>query len=151
MTLLQITGAWDWGLFGTYSMKLGLAFLLAIPVGWEREKETHSAGVRTFPVVAMAACAFILTAQPAGSDTAAMSRVLQGITTGIGFIGGGAILREGVTVRGIATAASIWSVGALGAAVALGRYEIAVVLCILNLAALHLLRPLKKFLGGGAE
>jgi putative Mg2+ transporter-C (MgtC) family protein len=141
---LAVAFSWDWSSFLNDGFKMGLAFLLAVPVGWEGEKETHSAGVRTFPVVAMASCAFIMAAQPSGSDNAAMSRVLQGITTGIGFIGAGAILKEGLTVHGLATAASVWSVGALGAAVALGKYEIAVSLTLLNLAALYLLLPLKK-------
>jgi putative Mg2+ transporter-C (MgtC) family protein len=66
--------------------------------------------------------------------------------TGIGFIGGGAIFRQGVNVRGTATAASIWCVGALGAAAACGAWDIAVMLGVVNLATLHLLRPVKEML-----
>src|SRR5271169_5966952 len=103
--------------------KLAIAYLLALPVGWEREKEAHSVGVRTFPIVAMASCGYILLAFP--HDAAAQSRVLPGLIAGIGFIGGGAILKEGSTLRGTATAASIWCTGVVGAAVAMGRYEVA--------------------------
>lgn len=64
--------------------------------------------------------------------------------TGIGFIGGGAILKGGVSVHGTATAASIWNTGAIGAAVAYGRYEIAILLSLVNFATLHFLTPLKR-------
>ena len=61
-----------------------------------------------------------------------ISRVLQGLITGIGFVGGGAILKEGASVRGTATAASIWNAGVIGASVALGHYGIAFLLALLN-------------------
>jgi putative Mg2+ transporter-C (MgtC) family protein len=80
-----------------------------------------------------------------GSDgLSANSRVLQGLVAGIGFVGGGAIVKEGVSVRGTATAASIWNMGAIGAAIAFGRYEVAIVLALLNLLTLEGLVPLKK-------
>lgn len=107
--------------------QIGLAYVLTAVIGWDREQEAHSAGVRTFPIVGMASCGYLLAlgAQP---DVAAQSRVLQGLITGIGFVGGGAILKEGATVRGTATAASIWNAGVIGASVAMGRYEIAILL-----------------------
>jgi putative Mg2+ transporter-C (MgtC) family protein len=125
--------------------QIGLAYLLTAFIGWDREKEAHSAGLRTFPIVGMASCGYLLVfgAQP---DVAAQSRVLQGLITGIGFVGGGAILKEGGTVRGTATAASVWNAGAIGASVAMGRYEIAVVLSALNLFTLRALLPLKQWL-----
>jgi putative Mg2+ transporter-C (MgtC) family protein len=79
-------------------------------------------------------------------DSAAHSRLLQGLITGIGFIGGGAILKEGATVRGTATAASVWNAGVIGAAVAMNRYGVAVTLALLNLFTLHTLLPLKNWL-----
>ncbi len=142
----------DWHSLWVNVEKIGLAYLISLPIGWEREKEAHSAGVRTFPIVAMASCGYLLVAQSlAPGDPAGVSRVLQGLIAGIGFVGGGAILKEGVTVRGTATAASIWNTGAIGAAVAVGREEIAVGLAVLNLVTLHFLLPLKKRLGGGLE
>jgi len=122
--------------------KILLAYLLTMPVGWEREKEAHSVGVRTFPIVAMAACGYLLLS-PSG-DAASPSRLLQGLITGIGFVGGGAILKEGATVRGTATAASIWSTGVVGAAVAMSRYEIAVILSALNFITLKMLWNYKQ-------
>ncbi len=68
--------------------------------------------------------------------------------TGIGFIGGGAIFKEGATVHGTATAASIWCTGALGAAVAFGAWDIAILLSAINLATVRLGRPVKKTLAG---
>jgi putative Mg2+ transporter-C (MgtC) family protein len=147
-----MSAIWDWHELWINLEKIGLSYLISLPMGWEREKEAHSAGVRTFPIVAMASCGYLLVAQAlVPNDAAAMSRVLQGLVAGIGFIGGGAILKEGVTVRGTATAASIWNTGAIGAAVAMGRDEIAVALAVLNLVTLHFLLPLKKRLGGGPE
>jgi putative Mg2+ transporter-C (MgtC) family protein len=118
------------------------AYLVTLPVGWEREREAHSVGVRTFPIVAMASCGYVLLVAP--GDPASQSRVLQGLIAGIGFVGGGAILKEGATVRGTATAASIWSTGVVGAAMAMGRYDIALILSLMNLITLKLLWRFKQ-------
>lgn len=126
--------------------KILLAYTLALPVGWYREQEAHSIGVRTFPLVAAASCGFVLVAVPLGqTDLAAQSRVIQGLVAGIGFIGGGAILKaEGSNyVHGTATAASIWNFGVVGAAVAQNRYFMAILLAGLNFFALRVLLPWK--------
>ena len=130
---------------GNHLKDLLIAYMLALPIGWEREKSERSAGVRTFPIVALAACGFVLaTEQELAGHPEGRARIVEGIITGIGFIGGGAILKEGGTVRGTATAASLWTTGAIGVAVALERYEVAVMLCVVNLLTLRLLAPLKK-------
>lgn len=127
------------------SLNLAIAYLLATPIGWDREREQHTAGIRTFPIVAMASCALtMLGTGAAGATPDTTSRVLQGLVTGIGFIGGGAILRDKQHVTGIATAASILSIGVTGAAVGLGSYHIAVVLSLFNFLTLRLLLPLKR-------
>jgi putative Mg2+ transporter-C (MgtC) family protein len=132
--------------------KLVLAYALALPVGWYREKEAHSIGVRTFPLVAMASCGYVLVAVPVGLvDTAAQSRVIQGLVAGIGFIGGGAILKAEGNVHGTATAASIWNTGVIGAAVAQNRYLLALLLAALNLFALRVLLPWKLKLDARAN
>lgn len=77
-----------------------------------------------------------------GSD--AEARVMYGVITGIGFIGGGAILKGNDQIVGTATAASIWNTGAIGVAVAYSRYEIAVVLSIVNFVILQFSTPLKR-------
>jgi putative Mg2+ transporter-C (MgtC) family protein len=79
-------------------------------------------------------------------STDAYSRVMYGILTGIGFIGGGAILKDRGTVAGTATAASIWNTGAIGVAVAWGTFEIAMVLTLLNFLTLRFMPKLKKHL-----
>jgi putative Mg2+ transporter-C (MgtC) family protein len=125
--------------------QIGLSYVLTAVIGWDREKEAHSAGLRTFPIVGVASCGYLLVlgAQP---DIAAQSRVLQGLITGIGFVGGGAILKEGATVRGTATAASIWNAGVIGASVAMGHTEIAIILAGLNLFTLRALLPVKNWI-----
>ena len=133
----------DTHLLGTSALKLTLAWVLSLPTGWWREREIHAVGIRTFPIVAMASCGYLLIMKTGGSS-ADNSRVLQGLVTGIGFVGGGAILKEGMSVHGTATAASIWNTGAIGAAVAMGRYEVAVALAILNLFTMEALVPVKK-------
>ena len=125
--------------------QIGLTYVLTAFIGWDREKESHSAGLRTFPIVGMASCGYLLVlgSQP---DPAAQSRVLQGLIAGIGFVGGGAILKDGATVKGTATAASIWNAGVIGASVALGRIEIAIILAVLNLFTLRALLPVKHWI-----
>ena len=111
------------------------------------EREGHAVGIRTFPIVAIASCGYLLIMQGAaggGDLLAANSRVLQGLIAGIGFVGGGAILKDGATVHGTAAAASIWNTGAIGASVAMGHYEIALVLALLNMFTLKAMVPLKK-------
>jgi putative Mg2+ transporter-C (MgtC) family protein len=127
---------------------IAVAYLLTASIGWESEREEHGAGVRTFPIVGMASCGYLLLMgyRPESAD---QSRLLQGLITGIGFIGGGAILKEGSTVRGTATAASVWNAGVIGAAVAMNHYGIAVTLALFNLFTLRALLPLKKWLGRG--
>lgn len=122
--------------------KVGLAYALALPTGWWREKEGHAVGIRTFPIVAMASCGYLLAL--GSRDSGDMSRVLQGLIAGIGFVGGGAIVKDGMSVRGTATAASIWNTGAIGAACALGNYEVAIILAVLNLITMQALVPIKK-------
>ena len=143
--MFALTGEWleTWNVLE----KMGSAYFLTAIIGWDREREAHSTGLRTFPIVGMASCGYLLVLGPQ-PDVAAQSRVLQGLITGIGFVGGGAILKEGASVRGTATAASVWNAGVIGAAVAMGRYEVAVMLSLLNLFTLRALLPLKYWIDG---
>ncbi|MEZ4751442.1 MAG: MgtC/SapB family protein [Bdellovibrionota bacterium] len=128
-----------------------VAYLLALPIGWEREKNAESAGLRTFPLVAVGACGFMLTGASVLSGDEAYSRLMYGLMTGIGFIGGGAILKVGREAHGTATAASLWNVGAIGMAVAWNRFEIAFVLTAINFVTLELIRPIKSRMGSVQE
>jgi putative Mg2+ transporter-C (MgtC) family protein len=122
-----------------------VAYALAIPIGWNREREERSAGLRTFPLVAVATCGLIQACETftTGSPEA-MARIIEGLITGMGFIGGGAILRQTESVRGTATAASLWITGAIGVAVGVGSYDVAVVLAIATVVTLWAMEPLKR-------
>jgi putative Mg2+ transporter-C (MgtC) family protein len=133
-----------WTLHLFYVRDLLLAYLLAIPVAFNRERESRSAGLRTFPLVAAGCCAYVLIGKDVvGANEDALARVIYGLMTGIGFIGGGAIVKEGGTAHGTATAAAIWATGAIGAAVAFHRYEIAVLVAFLNFFTLSVFKPIK--------
>ncbi len=124
---------------------VGVAYVLTVIIGWDREREAHFAGVRTFPIVGVASCGYILMLgeQP---DVSAQSRLLQGLITGIGFVGGGAILKDSSGVKGTATAASVLTAAVIGAAVAMDRMGVAITLAGLNLFTLRALLPIKRFL-----
>ncbi len=130
--------------FARHLGQLAVAFVLALPIAWDREQKERSAGLRTFTLVAISTCGFLIAARNSiGPSADAESRVWQGLLTGIGFIGSGAILKTEGSVRGTATAASIWSTAAVGAAVAYGNYDIAIVLSLANFAVLRWLAPFK--------
>lgn len=123
---------------------LVVAYILALPIAWDRERNERSAGLRTFPLVAIAACGFIQAAETVTKENAeATARIVEGLINGVGFIGGGAILVGKASIRGTATAASLWATGAIGAAVGLGAYETAVVLSIATFATLRIMTNFK--------
>jgi putative Mg2+ transporter-C (MgtC) family protein len=133
-------------------IKLVIAYVVALPIGWFREREEHSIGVRTFPVVSVAACGYVLLGAPSAHMTPdGQSRIIQGLVAGIGFVGGGAILKSKNHVHGTATAASVWCTGAVGAAVAQDRYLLGAMLALLNLFALRVLLPLKEKMDRGPQ
>lgn len=135
--------SWNWAETLRDFLRVALSFVVALPLAWERHRSERHLGLRTFPIVAMASCGFmlILKSEMSGSPEA-HARLLQGLLTGIGFIGGGAILKQGKQVQGLATAASLWCTGAIGAAVAFQREEIAIVLSVVTFATLRLFDPL---------
>jgi putative Mg2+ transporter-C (MgtC) family protein len=138
---------WDWSETGLRAARIAGAYLLSLPIGWSWEKIRHNTGLRTFPLVSIASCCYVLVARKAfGAAVISDDHILQGLMTGIGFIGGGAIFTQGVNVHGTAAAASIWCIGALGAAVGYGAYDIAILLAVVNFLTLHMLRPLKESL-----
>lgn len=129
-------------------LALAAAYVLALPIGWNREREERSAGIRTFPLVALATCGLIqATERLTAANPEAMARIIEGLITGMGFIGGGAILRLKDSVRGTATAASLWVTGAIGVATGVGSWDVALVLSATTVMTLWLLKPLKKFSG----
>jgi putative Mg2+ transporter-C (MgtC) family protein len=123
---------------------LAIAYVLAFPIGWDREKAARSAGLRTFPLVALASCGFVQATETmlAGSPEA-IARIIEGLIVGIGFVGGGAILKDNASVHGTATAASIWATGAIGTAVGVGTLDVAIAIAGMTFLTLKLLPILK--------
>lgn len=137
---------------GPHAVALAIAYVLALPLGWNREREERSAGLRTFPLVAIASCGFVQAAEGMTAGNAeAMARIIEGLITGMGFIGGGAILRLKDSVKGTATAASLWVTGAIGVAVGLGSYDIAVMMALTAFVTLWILSPLKRLASSEGE
>lgn len=134
----------DWVQVLDHLVHLMIAYALALPIGWERERSRRSFGLRTFPLVAVVSCGFMLVGISVIDTTDGEARIMQGIITGIGFIGGGAILKHGGNVAGVSTATSIWNTGAVGLAVAFNRYEVALVLALLNFLTLFVFGKVKQ-------
>ena len=129
-----------------------VAYVLALPIGWNREKAERSAGVRTFPLVAVASCGIVQASEALTTGSPeAMARIIEGVITGMGFIGGGAILRHHESVKGTATAASLWVTGAIGIAVGIGNLDVAIILAVITFATLRLLAPLKAVARDGQD
>ncbi len=133
----------DWTRIAYNLIHLGVAYLLALPVAWDRETARQGVGLRTFPLVAVAACGYMLVGVSVLDSTDAEARVLQGLITGIGFIGGGAILKSNGNVSGTATAATIWITGLIGVAVAFERFEIGLLMSLISFLTLRYVRQLK--------
>jgi putative Mg2+ transporter-C (MgtC) family protein len=129
-------------------LRLAAAVLLSFPIAWDRERKTHIMGMRTFSLVALGACAYVLVVEqfvpPEAYD--ARAHAVQGLLAGIGFLGAGAIIKRKDEVQGTATAAAIWLTGALGAAAAHGLYGLAVALSAAAFAVLKLLAMLHDYL-----
>ncbi len=124
---------------------LVFAYVLALPIGWDREERSNSAGLRTFPLVAVASCGFVEAIESAaGANAEALARVVEGVISGMGFIGGGAILKTRGDVHGTATAASLWATAAIGIASALGAYHVAVSISLITFLTLAALTRFKQ-------
>jgi putative Mg2+ transporter-C (MgtC) family protein len=134
----------DWQMILNQATHLIIAYLLALPIGWDRETSKRQFGLQTFPLVAVVTCGFMLVGMSVIESTDGEARVIQGIITGIGFIGGGAIIKDQDKVAGTASAASIWNTGAIGLSVAFDRYEIAILLAALNFLTLILFGKIKE-------
>lgn len=114
-------------------------------IGLERQLHRKPAGLRTNMMICMAATVFtLLCVHLAGDDANAQARVIQGIISGVGFLGAGALLHTQGNVHGLTTAATIWLVTGVGIACGLARYQTAVVTTVLTLLILWGLSPLDK-------
>jgi putative Mg2+ transporter-C (MgtC) family protein len=121
-------------------LRFGLAIVLGALIGYDRERAESTAGLRTHMLVALGTAMFVLVSQQAGLDAEGMSRVIQGLLAGIGFLGAGAVIKLSETgqVRGLTTAAGLWATAAIGMTVGLGRETTAVIATIFVLVILAL-------------
>jgi putative Mg2+ transporter-C (MgtC) family protein len=126
-------------------LRLTVATLLGAVVGYERERHGKTAGLRTHMLVALGVALVIVSAEQSGVTPADMTRVLQGLFAGIGFLGAGAIIKvdEEERVKGLTTAASIWATAAIATAAGLGREATAVLATILTYVILAVLLKLE--------
>ena len=139
---------WEWHVFWDDAVRIGAAALLGGALGLEREWKGHWAGLRTHMMVAIGCAIFIiagLLAAPEHPDS--VTRTIQGVATGIGFLGAGTILKLGEQqeIKGLTTASSIWLAAALGTAAGLAEYALAVAAAIISLFVLGVLGPIEKF------
>jgi putative Mg2+ transporter-C (MgtC) family protein len=138
------------------AIRLVVSALIGAGLGLEREIHGHPAGMRTHMLVALGSAVFTVLSiygfpQTAGAPAADPSRISAQIVTGIGFLGAGAIIKFGTSIRGLTTAASLWVVASLGLAAGAGAYFVALVGMAIGLAALWPARVLasKLELSGG--
>ncbi len=129
-------------------VRLLLAAILGACLGWDRERLGKAAGLRTHMLVAAGCALFVVAAIEFKMTSTDMSRVVQGLVTGIGFVGGGAILKltEEQRVKGVTTAAGIWFTAGIGVAAGFGQGATAVLATVLAFIIVALLRPLERWL-----
>jgi putative Mg2+ transporter-C (MgtC) family protein len=128
--------------------RMMIAMILGAVIGAQRESSGKPAGLRTHMLVAMGGALFVLAPLQFGMDLDDMSRVIQGIVTGIGFIGGGAILKlqEQRAIEGLTTAAGIWITAAVGIAAGLGRWGLAFVSTVLTWITLSIIVKIETWM-----
>lgn len=130
--------------FPEHALTVLLAFALGALIGAEREWRRHPGGLRSCALVAAAACVFARIAVDHGGSNPGAA--LGAIATGVGFLGAGVIVHQGMTVRGLSTAATFWAVAAVGTAAGLAEYGMALGLTVLVFFAHVLLRRLSGWI-----
>ncbi len=114
------------------ALALALAFLLALPLGWENERRSRSAGLRTYPLVSVCVCGFLLVSRTSAGGPGEQADVVFGVLNGIGFVGSGVIVKSPEQPRGMVTAISLWVTGAIGAGAALGAPLVSAALSLVS-------------------
>ena len=127
-------------------LRLLAAVLAGAVVGFERERAGKAAGLRTHILVSLGTCLFVLAGSSYGMSSDGLSRVIQGIVTGIGFIGAGSILKleDKKDIQGLTTSAGIWMTAAIGVTVGLGEIGLALISAVITVIVLSLLRSFEK-------
>lgn len=129
-------------------LRLCMALLMGAAIGYERERRGKAAGLRTHMLVSLGAAMAVLVPLQAGMEIRDVSRVVQGIVAGIGFLGAGAIIKlnDDKEIHGLTTAASIWLAASIGVAAGMGKETTALACTLLALVVLAALRPLEDSL-----
>jgi putative Mg2+ transporter-C (MgtC) family protein len=152
LTMSFMLNSNDWA---TLSFRLSLALLVGCLIGLNRQQGGRPAGIRTFMLVSMGAALFVMIPLQAEGDspyaaTNALSRTIQGVATGVGFLGAGMILHQSheelgkLEVKGLTTAATIWVAAGLGAAIGCGLWQMSLIAAIGTLATLSGVKKLQK-------
>lgn len=137
-------------------LRLGLAIILGGAIGWDRETSGKSAGLRTHMLVSLGSALFILVPLQVGSSEDSISRTIQGIATGIGFLGAGEIVQQTVNsgklkVKGLTSAASIWVTAAVGVLAGCGLWQTSIIATVMSLLILVVAKYLEQFLPRGGD
>jgi len=138
---------WEWSEFWDDAARLGAATLLGGAIGLERELKGHWAGLRTHIMVSLGCAIFVIGGlNLSGEQSDAVTRVIQGIAAGVGFLGAGTILKlnEKQEIKGLTTASSIWLAAAVGTVAGLAEYALAVASALVCLFVLGVLGPIEK-------
>jgi putative Mg2+ transporter-C (MgtC) family protein len=135
----------DWQEFIHALIRLTAAALLGAVIGYERERAGKAAGLRTHILVALGTCGFLVACHGAGMKEDALSRVIQGVVTGIGFLGAGTILKlnNDREIKGLTTSAGIWMTAAIGVATGLGTLGLALLATLIAVIVLAVLRKVE--------
>jgi putative Mg2+ transporter-C (MgtC) family protein len=144
-----ITGLPDTRQLARVLIRLIAAALLGAAVGFERERARKPAGFRTHILVSVGTAVFVLACSGIGMSLDGLSRVIQGIVTGIGFLGAGSILKlnQERSIQGLTTAAGVWMTAAIGVTVGLGSLGVALLVTLLTLVVLSLWRASETLTG----
>lgn len=139
----------DFTAFQTDLVRLGLALLFGAIIGAERQLAGQSAGLRTHIMVSVGSAIFVLAGLSSiTTEFHDVTRVIQGVTAGIGFLGAGTIIKtkSGQHVHGLTTASSIWLAAAMGTAAGLGEYALAASSACIGICVLVIMKPLSRWL-----
>lgn len=137
---------WFWKSSNSTLSHLLLSVLLGILIGVEREWRQRSAGLRTNALVCLGSAAFVDLAVTLTHAPASISQLIAYVISGVGFLGAGAIMKEGATIRGLNTAATLWCSAAVGATASAGSASTAFILCLIVICVNLLLRPVTNFI-----
>lgn len=143
----ELTGGLpDWIEVERIAFRLLAALLLGAVIGWQRERAGKAAGLRTHMLVALGSALFVVGGTASGMNSADLSRIIQGIAAGLGFLGAGTILKreQKAEIEGLTTAAGIWMTAAVGVTAGLGRIGLAGLAVLLTWGVLALVNAFES-------